>query len=88
MNIYPDLSKVEPENHLLFDLGFSYALLSRARELLRQVLATDEVPKEDPILSVLAIELLEAIEDFEAGRLSNRDQIYESAHKLALAGRL
>jgi len=88
MSSYPDLKWPSNETHLLFDVGFSYMLLARAQQLLRQLIDTDEVPKEDAVLSVVIEAMIEDIEGFEQGRLQIRDEIYTSAAKLADEGRI
>jgi hypothetical protein len=79
MNHYPDLSKAEPADRLLFDLGFSYALLERTKNVLKQILECDDYP-------VQVDELLAAIEAFQAGRLRVRSELYENAAAAADKG--
>jgi hypothetical protein len=79
MNHYPDLSPVAPADHLLFDLGFSWALLERTKDVLREIILCDDYP-------VVVDELLAAIEDFQAGRLRVRSELYENAQAAAEKG--
>jgi hypothetical protein len=79
MNHYPDLSKAEPAARLLFDLGFSYALLERTKDVLREIAQCDDYP-------VQVDELLAAIEALQAGRLQVRSKLYEHAAAAAAKG--
>jgi hypothetical protein len=79
MNHYPDLSHIAPADHLLFDIGFSYALLERTKVVLREIIQCDDYP-------VVVDELLAAIEAFQAGRLQVRSELYENAAAAAEKG--
>lgn len=82
MKHYPDLSKVDNADHLLFDLGFSYGVLTDVKGLLEQMVAT--LPSS--MLTLHAEELLETIEDLQKGRLQYRNEIYEAAAEAAKRG--
>jgi len=84
MSIYPDLKWPDNEHHLLFDVGFSYALLSRAQQVLRQARDT----QEDEVLWEVIQAVIEDIDSFQQGRLQVVDEIYASAHELAKQGRI
>jgi hypothetical protein len=72
MNSYPDLSNVAPADRLLFDTGFAAALIHRAAQALQEIAQCGDYPVE-------VDELLKAIEEFEAGRLQVRSELYENA---------
>jgi hypothetical protein len=79
MNYYPDLSNVSPADHLLFDVGFSWALLERTKDVLSDIVGCDDYPVE-------VAELLAAIKEFQAGRLQVRSELYENAAAAAEKG--
>ena len=62
-------------NHLLFDLGFSSAMLYQSKSILETVLPTIT----DPALRTEIVNLLQAMRAFQEGRLQNVKSIYESA---------
>jgi hypothetical protein len=72
MGNYPQMESWEPRNQLLFDFGYSYALLARVREVLKEIAECDDYPVE-------VGEILEAIEDFQEHRLKLRNTIYDKA---------
>src|ERR1700749_2708063 len=81
-NNYPQISHWEPKNQLLFDFGYSYALLAKVRGVLGEIAECDDYPVE-------VAELIEALDDFQKHRLKLRNTIYESAEDaLALDKRL
>ena len=71
-NNYPSIEKWEPQNQLLFDFGYSYALLARVREELGKIAECDDYPSE-------AGELIEILDDFQEHRLKLRNTIYDNA---------
>jgi hypothetical protein len=71
-NNYPAIQKWEPENQLLFDFGYSYALLARVRVVLGEIAECDDYPVE-------VGEMIEAIDDFQEHRLKLRNTIYDNA---------
>jgi hypothetical protein len=79
MNHYPDLSQISRVNHLLFDIGYSWALLERTKDVLREIVLCDDYPVE-------VAELLAAIKEFQAGRLQVRSELYENAAAAAEKG--
>ena len=66
------MQKWEPENQLLFDFGYSYAILARVRVVLGEIAECDDYPVE-------VKEMIEAIDDFQEHRLKLRNTIYDSA---------
>ena len=72
INNYPSMQKWEPENQLLFDFGYSYAILARVRVVLGEIAECDDYPVE-------VKEMIEAIDDFQEHRLKLRNTIYDSA---------
>ena len=72
INNYPAMQKWEPENQLLFDFGYSYAILARVRVVLGEIAECDDYPVE-------VKEMIEAIDDFQEHRLKLRNTIYDSA---------
>jgi hypothetical protein len=85
MPSYPDLSPVSPPDHLLFDVGYSYALLHRTQELLGELLTHSVVILPAKMLRE-ADGLLEAIHEFQAARLQVRSELYENAAAAAEKG--
>jgi hypothetical protein len=72
MNSYPPIQNFRPRDHLLFDIGFSWALLHRAKEVLQEIAECGDYP-------VAIDEVLGAIEGFNQGRLKLRNEIYDNA---------
>lgn len=79
MKNYPDLAHLDQVDHLIFDVGYAYGLLSRVEGLLQRVM--EALP--DTILAEDADQLLETLEDFTKGRLQYRHQIYAAATEAA-----
>lgn len=78
--LYPTtFNWTSPADHLLFDIGYSAALLFKAKELLRTIAECDDYP-------VAVGDLIEAIEAFEHGRLQMRNEIYDNAEEVARRG--
>lgn len=59
----------DPVNHLLFDIGYSYALLHQCKKALKDLAEIDQE----------SADLIHAIEGFETGRLQYRHEIYDNA---------
>jgi hypothetical protein len=79
MNNYPEWKKDhDPVSHLLFDIGYSYALLQAAQKLLGKLLGRDSgvLPAS---LKLEAEEILEALRGFKMGRLALVGEIYGAA---------
>jgi hypothetical protein len=72
MRSYPAIYNLPPRDHLLFDIGFSWALLHRAEGLLREIAECGDYP-------VAIDKLLAAIEGFNEGRLKLRTEIDDNA---------
>ena len=82
MGNYPQIESWEPKNQLLFDFGYSYALLVKIRVVLGMIAECDDYPVE-------VKETIEAIDDFQKHRLLLRNTIYDNAEgALALDKRL
>jgi hypothetical protein len=62
----------EQSDHLLFDIGYSYGLLQSALEVLKEIAQCDDYP-------VAVAKLIDAMEQFQAGRLQLRHEIYDNA---------
>ena len=72
---YPDdLSKLDKANHLLFDFGFSCALIRRTQELLQRLLPVIEVAN----LYKEIEDLLGTIKELQEGQLQLRSDIYDN----------
>ena len=71
---YPQMESWEPQNQLLFDFGYSYALLARVTVLLKEIEGNQDCPYLPEVP-----ELLEVIEDFTEHRLKLRNTIYDNA---------
>jgi hypothetical protein len=69
---YPKWLPGSDEQHLLFDLGYSYALLARAKHAL-SILGDDFEE---------CAELVHDIEEFQAGRLQTTQELYGAAERL------
>jgi hypothetical protein len=72
INNYPAIQKWEPRDQLLFDFGYSYALIMRVTAVLKEIAECDDYPVE-------VKEMIEAIEDFQEHRLKLRNTIYDNA---------
>lgn len=79
MSNYPTGWK-DDHQHLLFDIGYAYALLARTRDLLAE--AADDIPYEATRIRVNA--LLENITEFMHERLQEIDKIYTEGYKIEL----
>lgn len=79
MKNYPDFSQVRPADHLLFDIGYSTALLWRTKQVLQEIAECGDYP-------VAVDELLQEIAEFEAGRLKVRSEIYDNADEAVQKG--
>jgi len=69
---YPKGAWHDAEAHLLFDIGYSYGLLMRAEEMLK-----------DGATAVQVQALRDDLVSFREGRLNLRDEIYHAAHTWA-----
>jgi hypothetical protein len=72
MKSYPTIHNIQPRDHLLFDIGFSSALLYQAKELLQEIARGGDYP-------VAVDELLGAIEAIDVDRrLVALDKVIEA----------
>ncbi|HET9363942.1 MAG TPA: hypothetical protein VFP71_03045 [Candidatus Angelobacter sp.] len=65
----------DDEHHLLFDIGFSSAMLYRFQMILEELLPT----VTDPAMRAEITNLLQTMRAFQEGRLQNVESIYKSA---------
>jgi hypothetical protein len=77
---YPKLAS--KADQLLFDLGFSYGLISEAKQLLESI--EGFIP--DEVLQKRVSSFLERIDELEKGRLNVRAEIYDNATAAAAKG--
>jgi hypothetical protein len=76
MNNYPEWKPdADKRSHLLFDFGYSYALLSETQRILSHMLDSGEV--NFPVLE----DLVESFKGFKAGRLKDVSEIYDITDK-------
>ena len=66
------------EEHLLFDIGYSYALLGRCRKILENLAEIDQD----------SAELVAEIDGLMAGRQQTTTEVYDAAEKLFNEGKL
>ena len=79
---YPTWQWPDTATQLLFDIGFSYALIESVKGVLKEIAACEDYP-------VAVGKAIEAIEDFQENRLQLRSKVYESAEPaLAIDRRL
>lgn len=71
------MEEIDPRDHLLFDLGFSYGLLMQAHHLLSALR-----PGLPPSVRTPIDQYLTAYAEFQAGRQQVRDDIYAAAERL------
>jgi hypothetical protein len=72
---YPDLKFPNDAAHMLFDFGYTYALLARTRALLELVLCSMSSPGS---IQAEMQALLEEIKALEGGRLQTIGALYEN----------
>jgi ribosomal 50S subunit-associated protein YjgA (DUF615 family) len=73
---YPDLKFPNDAAHMLFDIGYTYALLARTRDLLELALYSQNSQPKRLIAEMQS--LLEEIEALEQGRLQAIGALYEN----------
>ena len=84
MALYPQWNpESNPANHLLFDIGFSYALITRAERLLREAYCHLIL---DPELLEEIDDLLAQMESLKKGRLQIVSEVYAAAQEAANRG--
>jgi len=76
--LYPKADWRDNETHLLFDIGYAYAMIAKTLLLLERLNLPDEEARD----------LVSQIRSFKARRLQFMDEVYLSAHTLALQKRL
>jgi hypothetical protein len=83
MITYPKnfLRTLNKADHLLFDIGYSAALLWRVKEVLQSIVQGDKAADWKSVAQLLA-----AIKEFEANRLNVRSDIYDNAEAAAAKG--
>jgi hypothetical protein len=85
---YPTWEWPDTATQLLFDIGFSYAMLREAEIMLRALhtaLGEGEVAKvpENKILRARLGEILDKMDNFRKKRLRVRDEIYNAGYLAA-----
>lgn len=81
MTNYPDINWANDKDHLLFDIGFSYAIIARMSELLSQFKAGERI--SDNTAGEID-DFDQVITEFLAKRLAIVDQIYEAVYNMEL----
>jgi hypothetical protein len=82
---YPTWKWPDTETQLLFDVGFSYAMLRQAEAMLRALYLALGEPEtaqvsENQQLRVRLGELVAKMENFREKRLNTRDEIYAAGY--------
>jgi hypothetical protein len=72
---YPTIQFPNDATHMLFDMGYTYALLTRTRTVLEWALA--DTQNEHINMAIRA--LLDEIKAFQEGRLQTVDALYANA---------
>jgi hypothetical protein len=72
MPVYPTLHNFDPRDHLLFDTGYSFALLQGVTRVLKEIAECGDYP-------VAVREMIEAVEEFQEHRLKVRSELYDNA---------
>lgn len=75
---YPKIKFPKAADHILFDLGYSYALLERSKSLLSYLMAEVGACESEEIR-----QLVSEIRLFQERRLQDRDEIYLAAYAAA-----
>lgn len=75
MSKYPTGFKND-EIHMLFDIGYTYALLERCQHILE--ILRDDFPE--------CAELVADMKEFKAGRLQTTTELYDAAERLFKEG--
>jgi hypothetical protein len=80
--MYPKFENSSSPERLLFDIGYSYALIESVNGVLKEIAECGDYP-------VAVGKAIEAIEDFQESRLQLRSEVYASAEPaLAIERRL
>jgi hypothetical protein len=85
---YPTWEWPDTATQLLFDIGFSYAILRESEAMLRALytaLGEGEVAQvpENRILRAHLEQLLAKMENFREKRLNTRDELYNAGYRAA-----